>query len=282
MKARYSVQMMSRLLGVNARSYHNWVKRLPSAREVRRLRLTSKILEVYRESWGTYGSPRVHAELVDQGERVSRQLVEKLMREAGLRGVQKRKKGRSVHRSMRPVPSPDLVQRQFHAAQPNTLWVADMTYKRTGEGWAYIATIIDVYSRMCVGWAVSNRIDTNLALAALGMALGRGRSVTGCIHHSDQGSPYTSIRYQQALRHAGLTPSMGSTGDAYDNALAESMNSTLKADLLDEYRWDTRTKLTLTLLRYIEGFYNPKRRHSSLGHTSPLEYEQRLNLKDAV
>ncbi|MCW2929008.1 MAG: transposase orfB, family [Thermoleophilia bacterium] len=159
MKATHTVTMMAKLLGVNPPSYHAWAKRAPSDAEVRRMRLTSLIVEIHRASWFTYGSPRIHAELLAMGEKVSKQLVEKLMRQAGIHGVKKRKKGRPPRRDLRPLPSPDLVDRQFVAGGPNELWVADMTYKMTGEGWAYVATITDVWSRACVGWAISQRVD---------------------------------------------------------------------------------------------------------------------------
>jgi putative transposase len=282
MKATYPVTVMAGLLGVNPRSYHAWAKRPPSVAEVRRMRLTSLIVEIHRASWFTYGSPRIHAELLAMGERVSKQLVEKLMRQAGIHGVKKRKKGRPPRRDLRPLPSPDLVDRQFVADGPNELWVADMTYKLTGEGWAYVATITDVWSRMCVGWAISHRIDTDLAMSALELALSRRRGLTGLVLHSDQGSPYGAIRYQRALTASGIISSMGTTGDAYDNAMAESVNSTLKADLIDEYHWPTRAALASALMRYIEGFYNPRRRHTSLGNVSPLEYEKCLSERDAA
>ena len=282
MKATYPVETMARLLGVTRQGYYQWRRREPSQQEARRLRLTSLILEIHRASWRTYGSPRVHAELEAMGERCSLQLVEKLMRDAGIQGVKKRKKGRPPRRDLRPVPSPDLVDRRFTANGPNELWVADMTYKMTGEGWAYVATIEDVYSRFCVGWAVSDRIDTDLALAALELALSRRRGLAALVHHSDQGSPYTSIRYQRRLAETGIASSMGSVGCAYDNAMAESLNSTLKADLIDEYHWPTRAALGSATMRYIEGFYNPRRRHTSLGNVSPLEYEKRLSERDAA
>jgi transposase InsO family protein len=246
------------------------------------MRLTAMVVEIHRASWRTYGSPRIHFELGAMGERCSKQLVEKLMREAGIHGVRKRKKGRPADRSMRPVPSPDLVDRNFTATGPNQLWLSDMTYKMTGEGWAYVATIQDAFSRACVGGAISDRIDTDLALAALELALSRRRGLAALVHHSDQGSPYTSIRYQRRLAEAGIASSMGSVGSAYDNAMAESLNSTLKADLIDEYHWPTRAALASALMRYIEGFYNPRRRHTSLVNVSPLEYEKRLSERDAA
>lgn len=273
---------MAGLLGVNPRSDHAWVKRPPSRAAVRRMRLTALIVEIHRESWHTYGSPRIHAELQAMHEPAGKQLVEKLMRDAGIRGVKKRKKSRPPRRDLRPLPSPDLVDRRFVASRPNQLWVADMTYAKTGEGWLYVATITDVYSRMCVGWSTSTPIDTDLALAALELALSRRRRLDGLVLHSDQGSPYGAIRYQQRLTAAGIRSSMGTTGDAYDNAMAESVNSTLKADLIDDYTWPTRQALTTTLMRYIEGFYNPRRRHTSLGNLSPLEYEKRLSQRDAA
>jgi putative transposase len=202
------------------------------------------------------------------------------MRDEGIQGVTRRKKRRSRRGELRAIPSPDLVERDFTADAPNRLWVGDITYVSTAEGWAYVAGIKDVCSRMCVGWEVGASLHTSLVTRALDKATSWRERTPGLVFHSDQGCQYTSILYTRALRDAGIAPSMGSVGDAYDNAMAESFMGTIKNEALNTRRFKTRAEVEQTMFAYIEGFYNPRRRHTALGNISPMEYEQQLELRE--
>ncbi len=195
------------------------------------------------------------------------------MRQAGLAGVKRGKKRPLTKRDASKTASPDLVERRFTAAAPDRLWVADITQHATSEGWLYLAVVIDLFSRKVIGWAMSERLYAELVVSALDMALKNRRPVAGLIHHSDHGSQYTSFAFGKRLQQAGILGSMGSVGDALDNAVAESFFSTLQAELLDQKKWMTRSELRLAIFDYIEVFYNRQRLHSSLGYLSPLEFE---------
>lgn len=231
-----------------------------------------RIRWIHLRSRGTYGVPRIHAELADEGVRVGRKRVARLMRTAGLRGVSRRKYVRTTIREARSRPAPDLVQRNFMAAGPNRLWVADITYISTWAGNLYLAVVLDAWSRRVVGWAYATHLRTELVLDALEMAIRQRRS-KGVIHHSDQGSQYTSLAFGKRCREAGVRPSMGSVGDAYDNALCESFFATLECELVDRYRFRSPGEAARAVFEFIEGWYNPHRRHSSLGYASPIRYE---------
>jgi putative transposase len=266
---------MCRCLGVNRTSFYAWERRPPSDRALEDAWLTDKIKQIYRANRGVYGSPRIHAELrIAHGIRVGRKRVERLMRTAGITGLAPRKRGRTTIRVAGVRVADDLVERRFRPARANVLWVADITYLRSWEGWLYLAAVQDAFSRQIVGWSMANHMRAQLVVDALAMGLTRRRPDPGLVHHSDQGSQYVSLGFGQAARNAGIAISMGSRGDVYDNAVAESFFATLKKELVHRHSWPTRRELGSAVFDYIEAFYNPKRRHSTLGMLSPAEYEQ--------
>jgi putative transposase len=272
-QADANVRTMCRVLQVSAGGYYAWRDRAPSQRAIDNAVLSERIRAVHAASDATYGMPRVRAELIDQGLKVSRQRVARLMRCAHIRGVSRRR-GFVVttQRDERQRPAPDLVKREFKAEAANQLWVADMTYVPTWAGFIYLAVVLDVWSRRIVGWAIGEQMTSDLVLAALNMAL-QQRKPKGVIHHSDQGSQYTSIAFAQRCEKMGVRPSMGTVGDAYDNAMAESFFATLECELIDRRSWPTKTDARMALFTYIEGWYNPRRRHSALGQMSPAHFE---------
>ena len=265
---------MCRVLDVSPSGYYAWLVRPASARARRDGELLERILAIHTDSRGTYGAPRVQAELRAQGVFVSRKRVARLMRQAGVRGVSRRRFVATTVRDERSVPAPDLVQRDFEVAGPNQLWVADITYIPTWAGFLYLAVVLDAWSRRVVGWAMATHLRTELVLDALEMAV-RQRQPRGVIHHSDQGCQYTSIAFGKRCGEAGVRPSMGSVGDAYDNAMCESFFATLECELLARRRFATQAEARTAVFDFIEGFYNPRRRHSALGYLSPIEYERR-------
>ena len=270
----YRVATMCRVLGVSTSGYYAWRSRHSSARAREDEALKARIRAIHAYSGGTYGVPRVHVELVDQGVRVSRKRVARLMREAGLRGVSRRKGPRTTIRQPDARPAPDLVERNFTASAPDRLWVADITYIPTASGFLFLAVVLDAFSRRVVGWSMATHLRTQLVLDALEMALGQRRP-DGVVHHSDQGCQYTSIAFGQRCQQAGVRPSMGSVGDCYDNALCESFFATLECELLDRCRFRTQADARMGVFQYIEGWYNPHRRHSRLSYLSPVEFERR-------
>ena len=271
-QAIYPVKTMCRVLGVSTSGYYAWRKRQPSRRAQADQKLLKRIRTIHERSKGTYGAPRIHAELAEAGVHVSRKRVARLMRSEHLRGVSRRKAPRTTQRKPGAHPAPDLVKRNFTAAGPDRLWVADVTYIPTWAGWLYLAVVVDVWSRKVVGWAMSTHLRTTLVLDALQMAI-RQRRPKSVIHHSDQGSQYTSLAFGQRCRAAGVRPSMGSVGDCYDNAMCESFFATLECELLDRSTFHTPTEARLAVFEFIEGWYNPHRRHSALDYLSPNRYE---------
>ena len=271
-RAVFPVAAMCRVLGVSSSGYYAWAKRAPSARATSDAALIERIGAVHAASHGTYGSPRVHAELVEGGLSISRKRVARLMKAAGLAGVSRR---RFVTTTVRDGgrQAPDLVQRSFTAGAPNALWVADITYIPTWSGFLYLAIVLDAFSRRIVGWSMSLTLHADIVLAALNMALAV-RKPKSVIHHSDQGSQYTSIAFGNRCREAGVRPSMGSVGDAYDNAMAESFFATLECELLERRRFKTQAEARMAVFAFIEGFYNPRRRHPALGYLSPVAFER--------
>ncbi len=271
-RAVFPVATMCRVLGVSSSGYYAWAKRAPSARATSNAALTGRIGAIHAASHGTYGSPRVQAELAGNGLRIGRKRVARLMKSAGLAGVSRR---RFVTTTVRDGSrqAPDLVERAFKAEAPNSLWVADITYIPTWSGFLYLAVVLDVFSRRIVGWSMSCSLHTDIVLAALNMALAV-RKPKSVIHHSDQGSQYTSIAFGKRCREAGVRPSMGSVGDAYDNAMAESFFATLECELIGRRRFKTQAEARMAVFAFIEGFYNPRRRHSALGHLSPAAFER--------
>jgi putative transposase len=271
-QASYPVAMVCRLLEVSTSGYYAWLERSPSKRAREDAILSDRIRSIHRGSRSTYGAPRVYQELRDQGVRIGRKRVARLMRVAGLQGVSRRKSVRTTVRKPGEAPAPDLVKRDFNADRPDQLWVADITYIRTWAGFLYLAVVIDAFSRRVVGWAMANHLRTELVLVALEMAIHQ-RKPLGVIHHSDQGSQYTSLAFGKRCREAGVRPSMGSVGDAYDNALCESFFATLECELLDQHTFRSQDQARCAVFDFIEGWYNPHRRHSSIGYMSPLKYE---------
>jgi putative transposase len=271
-QASYPIATMCTLLGVSSSGYFAWVKRPPSRRTQSDAALIGEIGAAHAASCGTYGAPRVHAELAAKGIRVGRKRVARLMSQAGLAGVSRRKfVTTTLKRDNRQAP--DLVERNFTAEAPDLLWVADITYIPTWAGFLYLAVVLDAYSRRIVGWSMATTLATQLVLDALNRALIMRRP-KGVIHHSDQGSQYTSIEFGHRCRDAGVRPSMGSVGDAYDNAMCESFFATLECELLDRHRFKTQAEARSAVFAFIEGFYNPRRRHSSIGYLSPIDYER--------
>lgn len=263
---------MCRMLGVSASGYWAWVKRPLAERAKMDQAIEGQIQAIHRWSQGTYGVPRMQAELRARGRRVSRKRVARLMRRLGVQGVTRRKGTFTTVRDREARPAPDLVCRNFVAEGPDRLWVADITYIPTWAGFLYLAVVIDAWSRRVIGWAMETHLRTELVVQALNMALYQRRP-SAVIHHSDQGCQYTSIAFGKRCEQAGGRPAMGSVGDAYDNALCESFFATLECELLDRTRWRTQVAARMAVFQFIEGGYNPHRRHSALGYRSPLAYE---------
>lgn len=280
-RAAYSICVMCRVLDVSASGYYAWERREPSARARANERLLGRIQAVHAKSRGTYGAPRVIAELREPtaGEsrefvRVGHNRVARLMREAGLVGASRRKGCWTTRRDKDARPAPDLVERRFIADAPDKLWVADITYIPTWTGFLFLSVVLDVFSRRIVGWAMANHLRTELILEALNMAIARRRP-QDVIHHSDQGCQYTSIAFGSRCREAGVRPSMGSTGDCFDNAMCESFFATLECELLAKHRFHSQAQAIPIVFEFIEGWYNTHRRHSALGQIAPLEFERR-------
>jgi len=267
---------MCRVLEVSRSSFHAWARREPSARAVADRALSGRIAEIHVESGKTYGSPRVHAELrLEDGVRVGRKRVERLMRQASLSGMIRRRRGRTTVSVPGIRIAPDLVERDFDPAAVNRLWAADITYIRTWEGWLYLASVMDCYSRRIVGWALADHLRAELVVDALEMAVARRRPDAGLVHHSDKGSQYASLIFTRRCRSVGIDVSMGSRGDCFDNAVLESFHASLKKDLIHRRSWPTKAEARTAVFEYIETFYNRRRRHSRLGMLSPLEFENR-------
>lgn len=277
MKANQAVHVlttMCRVLGVSASGYYAWRVRGASRRATEDARLLQQIRAFHRASRGTSGAPRLHRDLRAAGVRVGRKRVARLLKQAGLQGVSRRQWPRTTIRAEHARPAPDLVERHFAATGPNQLWVADITYIPTWSGRLYLAVVLDVWSRRVIGWAMETHLRTSLVLAALDMAIDQRRPAR-VIHHSDQGCQYTAVGFGLRCHAAGVRPSMGSVGDCYDNALCESFFATLECELLDRVTLRTPAEARVAVFDFIEGWYNPRRRHSSIDDESPLTFEQR-------
>jgi len=270
---------MCRMLEVSTRGYYAWLDRGPSARARSNEALLERIRAIHKRSRGTYGAPRIHAELAAEGAAIGRKRVARLMRAAGLAGVSRRQGTRTTRRDQDAARAPDLVERDFSAEAPDRLWVADVTYVPTWAGFLYLAVVIDAFSRRVVGWAMATHLRTELVLEALNMALWQRRP-EAVVHHSDQGSQYTSIAFGKRCREMGVRPSMGSVGDCYDNAMAESFFATLECELIDRSTFRTQVEARMAIFEFIEAWYNPHRRHSSLGYLSPMQYERRVRREE--
>jgi len=265
---------MCRVFGVSPSGFYAWNSRALSARAMRDAELTARIRVFHARSKGIYGAPRIQVDLHEEGNHVGKKRVARLMKADGLEGVSRRKWVTTTVRDADARPAADLVERQFSADSPNRLWVADITYIPTWAGFLYLAVVLDAFSRRIVGWAMAEHLRTELVLAALNMAIGQ-RHGKGVVHHSDHGTQYTSIAFGLRCKEAKIRPSMGTVGDAYDNAMCESFFATLECELLDRVSFRTPAEARLAVFDFIEGWYNPRRRHSSLDYLSPMVYERR-------
>ena len=268
---------MCRALGVNRTSFHDWERRAPSNRALEDAWLIEKIKTIHATSEGTYGARRIHAELrLEHGIRVGRKRVERLMKDAGISGVVPRKRRRTAVRLPGVRVAPDLVERDFRPSAPNQTWSADITYISTWEGFLYLAHVQDLFSRLIVGWSIADHLRAELVVSALEMALYRRRPTPGLIHHSDQGwaAQYTAVLFGKRCAKAGVEVSMGSVGDCYDNAVCEAFHASIKKERIYRRSWPSRAEARAAVFEYIEGFYNPRRRHSTLGYLSPIEFER--------
>jgi len=275
-QASFPITAMARVLGVSTAGYYAWLKREPPAHAEADATLLQRIRTVHATSRATYGVPRVHAELRAGGRRHGRKRIARLMREAGLVGVSRRRGGvQTTRRDREARPVPDLVDRDFSADGPNQLWVADITFVPTAAGFLYLAVVLDAWSRKIVGWSMANHLRTELVLDALDTAVAQRRP-REVIHHSDQGSQYTSLGFGGRCREAGLRPSMGSVGDAYDNAMCASFFATLECELLARRRFASQAEARVAVFSFVEGWYNPVRLHSALGYRSPIDYERQM------
>jgi transposase InsO family protein len=277
-KAKYPVRVLCRCVGVSAAGYYGWKSAGPSRREQEDERLGVEVAAIFKEKRRRYGSPRVHGELRDRGHRVSRKRVARLLRERGLVARSGRRKAPRTTDSRHSLPiAENRLARRFTVPAPNVAWVGDVTYLPVLEGWLYLAVLLDLFSRRVVGYALSERNDAALALAALRQALALRQPPRGLVHHSDRGSPYASDDYRELIDRHGIVPSMSRKGDCYDNAVAESFFSTLEHELGTEIERQPSAVVERAVREYIDGFYNPIRRHSTLGGLSPIEFERRFS-----
>jgi len=281
-KAEHSVKTLCRVLGVSRSGFHAWERRPPSDRDLADAWLGECVREIHGESRQTYGARRIHAALRHRGVRVGRKRVERLMRRAGLSGLVPKRYRRTTIRVPGVRVADDLVDRDFTPAGANELWCADIKYVRSWHGWLYLGAVMDCYSRRVVGWSMRPDLEAGLVVDALEMAIARRRPKPGLIHHSDQGGQYVSLRFGERCREIGIHRSMGSKGDCFDNAVAESFFATLEKDLLRRNSFPTRQDARSAVFDYIETFYNPIRLHSTLGYVSPAEYEKMMKEEQAA
>jgi putative transposase len=263
---------MCRVLDVSTSGYYAWRKHPVSKHQKTDAELLERIKHFHKRSDGTYGVPRIVEDLIEEGFHVSPKRVARLMRQAGLRGVCRRNSTWTTRRSPSDRPAADLVDRDFTAKGPNQLWVADITYVPTWAGFLYLSVVLDVWSRRVIGWAMETHLRTDLVVAALDMAIEQRRP-TDVIHHSDQGTQYTSLEFGQRCENAGVRPSMGTVGDCYDNAMCESFFATLECERIDRRIYKTHHQARCDIFNYIEGWYNPHRRHKGIGQKSPMNFE---------
>ena len=276
--AQFPVSLLCRVVGVTRQGFHAWKHRPPSARELADRELADRIRQIYVDSEEIYGAPRIYSELkLGDGIAVGKKRVARLMRQLGIRGADGKRGGpRTTVRDPKRPAAPDLVDRDFARSEPNRLWVCDLKYIQTRQGFLFLAAVQDVFSRRIIGWSMRDDLKADLVLDALGMAVStRGADAGGVVAHSDHGSQYTSLAYGAYAKQSGIDLSMGSIGDPWDNAVAESFFASLEKEFLRRERFATREQARLRIFWYIECFYNPRRRHSSLGYRSPIDHEQR-------
>jgi len=276
-RADYPVTLLCDVLGVSPAGYYAWRSRPESRRSAANRDLVDDIRRVHRDTRGRYGSPRIHVELKAQGRGASRGRIERLMRRHGIRAIMARPRRVRTTDSRHDLPiAPNLLDRNFIATAPNQIWLADITYIETDQGWLYLAAVMDLYSRRIVGWAMADHLRADLPLAALRMAISAQRPSAGLIHHSDRGVQYASADYRKLMQSAGLRASMSRKGDCYDNAPMESFFHTLKTELVHHRQYQTRAEAQRDIFAFIEGFYNRTRRHSAIGYISPIEMELKV------
>lgn len=276
--AQFPVSLLCKTVGVTRQGYYAWKRRPPSRRELADRKLSERIRQIHLETEEIYGAPRIHSELkLVDGIKVGKKRVARLMRQLGIRGADGKRGGvRTTVRDPKRDSAPDLVDRDFARAEPNRLWVCDLKYIQTGQGFLFLAAVQDVFSRRIIGWSMRDDLKAELVLDALGMAVtARGAEAAGVVAHSDHGSQYVSLAYGTYAKQSGIDLSMGSIGDPWDNAVAETFFASLTKELLRRERFATREQARLRIFWYIECFYNPRRRHSSLGMLSPIDYEHR-------
>jgi len=270
------IERLCRMLRVTSRGFRAWRRHRPiSQRQRDDMVLLAHIREEHRLSLGSYGRPRMTEELKDLGFAVGHRRVGRLMRDNAIKVIRTRKYKATTNSKHGYAIAPNLLDRNFTAGQANQKWAVDISYIWTREGWLYLAVVMDLYSRRIVGWAVSNRMKRDLAIRALDMAIALRRPPKGCIHHSDRGSQYYSNDYQRLLKKHGFKISMSGKGNCYDNAVVETFSKTIKAEMIWRNIWHTRKQAHIALFKYINGFYNPKRRHSTLGGMSPIAFESK-------
>jgi putative transposase len=272
-RASFPISLLCRVLGVSRTGFHAWEGRAPSDRALTDARLTKRISEIHEKSRDSYGVRRIHLELRDEGIRVGRKRVERLMRAAGLSGYVKRRKGKTTIRVPGVRVADDLVGRDFNPMAPNRLWASDIKYVSTWEGTLYLASVLDCFSRRVVGWSMRDEMPAELVVDALEMAIRRRRPAGELVHHSDQGSQYVSLVFGRRLRETEIAQSMGSKGDCYDNAVCEAFHATLEKELLRGRSFRTKQEARTAIFDWIEAWYNRERRHSRLGYRSPEQYE---------
>ena len=270
----FSVERMCHVFHVSRSGYYQWLNHEPGPRLREDLVLKDKVLEIYREGRGYYGSPRIHRQLIKKGFHCGKKRIERLMRELGIKARQKRRYKATTDSNHELPVAKNHLNREFTVSSPNQCWVSDITYIYTGEGWLYLAAIMDLYSRKIIGWAMDKRMTQDLVVKALKMALQRRRPNRGLLLHSDQGSQYASHYYQHLLSKHGIICSMSRKGNCWDNAVMESFFHTLKVELVYNCKFETRSQAKRTIFEYIEVFYNRIRIHSAIGYNSPEEYEK--------
>ncbi|UXS38121.1 IS3 family transposase [Staphylococcus delphini] len=276
---KFRVVKMCQVLGVSRSGYYDWKNRKPSARTVKREGLKKDIYQIYIKSQKRYGSPKITQILRRHGHTITQRTVSRMMKKLGIRSITKKKYTATTHSKHHLPVYPNLLNQQFKVSQLGSVWVADITYVYTKEGWLYLATVMDLFSRRIIGWAMAARMTKELVMSALNKAYTIQESKEGLIHHSDQGSQYASIEYQNLLREKGSQSSMGRKGNCYDNACIESFHSIIKKELIHHQNYKTRNEAMFNIVEYILTFYNSKRVNSTLNDMSPIEFEKKYATK---